>query len=56
MLKPEVNSLLALVEMIPQSQRVMQLLTVLGKISHRENINLLVLQSGKEGEFLLFDI
>lgn len=46
-MKPEVNSLLALVEIILQSQRVMQLLTVLGKILHRENINLLVLASGK---------
>lgn len=46
MLKPEVNSLLALEEIIPQSQHVMQLPTVLlGKISHRENIKLLVLAS-----------
>lgn len=46
MLKLEVSSLLALEEIIPQSQQVVQHPTVLlGTISHRENIKLLVLAS-----------
>lgn len=50
-MKPEVSSLLTLEGIIPQSQQVVQLPTVLlGKIPHRENIKLLSLGKLKEGE------
>lgn len=50
-MKPEVSSLLTLEGIILQSQRVVQLPTVLlGKIPHRENIKLLSLSKLKEGE------
>jgi len=56
-LKPEVSSLLALEGITPQSQQEAQLPTVLsGKISHRENMKLLVLASWKRENFFVWHL